>query len=257
MVYSFIPSVRELATSDALAKKYGAFYEINEFTSPGVYDNPGEVDRIIKEYKASDTDLSKCTMHGAFLGLDIAAMDSILCNRSRELILRSMEIADKLGIYGVVFHTGLIGTLRDKVYRTNWLNEAVAFYSDLCAKFPSITVFMENSFEQEPDILVMLMERMKGVNNFKICLDYAHAVITPTKPEEWFISLAPYIKHFHLNDNDLKDDLHLEVGTGKIDIKEFLDLVKKYDVKADCLLEVTGLDKAEGSLNYMKSLEAN
>ena len=64
--------------------------------------------------------------------------------------------------------------------------------------------------------------------------------------------LAPYIRHMHINDNDLFDDLHLPVGTGKINWEQFTREVTGHGVDASVLVEVSGVEKQRRSLNYMK-----
>lgn len=73
---------------------------------------------------------------------------------------------------------------------------------------------MENMFDEAPDILAGLAERMKDIENFGICLDYAHAMLSKCPGDEWVRTLAPYIRHMHINDNDLENDLHLLWETG-------------------------------------------
>lgn len=256
MNLSFIPDINNIEATLEVAGKYNLNFEYNDFTAPQVYDDESEIDRTISIYKKIDRDRSKDTMHGAFLGVDIAAIDPFLKDRSRKLCKQSLEIAERLGIKGVVFHTGLIGTLRVEYYVNNWLDEAVSFFSELCSSYPKQFIYMENSFEQEPDIFVSLMEKMKDVSNFKLCLDYGHAILTSTSVEEWVKAFAPYVGHIHLNDNDLRDDLHLAIGKGKIDFHKYCHLISKYMPEYDgaVLLEMNGFDKVEDSIECLNSI---
>ena len=56
----------------------------------------------------------------------------------------------------------------------------------------------------------------------------------------------------HINDNNLKDDLHLPVGRGRIDWQQFRNLVEKYQVNASVLLEVKGFEAQKESLEYIR-----
>lgn len=259
MNYTIIPDINNIDGALKLVEKYGVNFEYNEFTSPSVYDSQDEIDRVIDFYLGINRDRSKDTMHGAFLGIDLAAMDPMLRDRSRKLCKQSMEIAKRLGIKGVVFHTGLIGTLRVEYYVNNWITEAVSFFTKLCNEYPDQFIYIENSFEQEPDVFIRLMERMKDVPNFRLCLDYGHAILTSTHVCQWVEKLSPYISHMHLNDNDLKDDLHLAVGKGEIDFSEFKYLLEKYVPEYDgaVLLEMNGYDKAEKSIEYLKTVTSD
>lgn len=253
--YLLIPDINNVEKSVELASKYGLKFEYNEFTRPEIYSDEAEVDRVINTYKSLERDRSNDTMHGAFLGVDIAAVDPALKEYSQKLCKQSLEIANKLGIKGVVFHTGLIGTLRVEYYVNNWLDTAEDFFGKLCRKYPDIEIYMENSFEQEPDVFISLMDRMREYNNFKLCLDYGHAVLTQTSVEKWVEAFAPFIGHMHLNDNDLEDDLHLALGTGQIDFNEYSLLMRKYGIESSVLLEMNGYDKVEKSIRFIKKLE--
>ena len=106
-------------------------------------------------------------------------------------------------------------------------------------------------FDQSPDTLKTLAERMADVDNFGVCLDYAHAYISKTAISEWVKTLAPYIRHVHINDNDGENDLHLAVGEGVIDWKKFLKLKKEYFPDVTILIETTPLEKQRKSLEFM------
>lgn len=255
MIYSIIPDAGNIEPAIELSKEYKVNWEYNDFTEPQIYDDKAKVDELIEFYRGIDRDRSQDTMHGAFLGLDLAAMDDTLRERSRQLMAQSVEITDRLGIKGVVFHTGLIGQLRVDYYLKNWLDNAVEFWTEQCERYPSITIFVENSFEQEPDILVELMQRMKGVKNFMLCLDYGHAALTSTPLEIWVEKLGPYIGHMHLNDNDLKDDLHLVPGTGKIDFVKWQRLMMDNRIDTSVLLELRGYPRIEQAVRYMVNKE--
>lgn len=254
MNYMIIPEFSDIQRTLLLTTKYDVCFEYNDFTNPDVYENEQEIERRIQKYKSLGRDMSTDTMHGVFLGIDIAASDPVLQNRCKRLCMQSLDIADRMGVMGVVFHTGLIGQLRLEYYLNHWLEESVDFYSELCGKYPQITIFIENSFEQSPDIFVRLMQRMKDVPNFKICLDYGHAVLTQTPISVWVKELARYVGHVHLNDNDLIDDLHLVPGEGKIDFGEYRRLMNEYKIDVSVLLEVSGNDRIERSILAMKDL---
>lgn len=250
-MFYIIPDISDISKTIELTTKYNLGWEYNDFTLPDVYDKQDSIDAIIDFYIKIDRDRSMDTMHGAFLGLDITATDTVIRERSRHLIEQSVSIANRLGIKGVVFHTGLVGGLRLKYYIDAWVNNACTFYTRLCSEYPDVTIYIENSFEQEPDALIQLMERMVNVKNFKICFDYAHAILTKTPIEIWCEKLAPYIGHMHLNDNDLVDDLHLAPGKGKIDFDEWKRLMEKYHIDTSVLIELKGYEEEKQALEFL------
>ena len=134
-MYYIIPDISNISKTIELTTKYNLGLEYNDFTFPEVYDDKEKLEETIQFYLGLDRDRSSDTMHGAFLGVDIAAVDPILREYSQKLCKQSLEIAKRLGIKGVVFHTGLIGTLRVGYYVNNWLDVAGSFFGKLCKAY--------------------------------------------------------------------------------------------------------------------------
>lgn len=249
-----IPSYEELEQSVALSKIHKCGFEYNDFWSPKVYNDEAEVQRRIDTYRRLERDRSRDTLHGVFLDIAVASTDPNIKAYSWKRVEQSMEIAKELGVRGVIFHTGLIASLNLDYYVQGWLQEEEALIRTLVNRYPGIEIYMENTFELEPDLLIQLAERLKDVQEFGLCLDYAHAVLTKTPVEEWVQKMAPYVKHIHLNDNDLKSDLHQAPGDGKIDYVQYKELIKKYEIHLPALLELNGIEKQKRALKYMNAL---
>lgn len=268
-----VPDRKDMERMRALASVYGCAFEYNDFFMPKVMDDPERQGKIIEDYKAcadkcfggnpSEEDMpgncassdvfSKDTMHGAFLDVTIHSDDPLIRNISALRVRQSMEIAQRMGLKGVVFHTGRLAGFRAADYLRNWRDRNEAFFTEIALQYPEQQIYMENMFDESPDILAGLAEKMKGVRNFGVCLDYAHAMLfSKCSGEEWIETLAPFIRHMHINDNDLKNDLHLAVGEGVLDWGEFDRLIRRYRVEAPVLVEVKGYEAQEKSLRYMK-----
>ena len=252
--WHIIPEYENIEKSLELANRYNAVFEYNDFFKPNVFENEEELEKRICFYKNLGRDTSKDTLHGIFLDLCISSMDTTIREYSKKRIAQSMDIADKLGVKGVIFHTGLIGGLTVDYYINGWVNAAAELFMHLGQQYPHIMIYLENSFEFSPDAFLKLMEKVSEVPNVKICLDYGHASLTLTPMEEWVEQLAPYIAHMHVNDHDLKADLHLAPGDGEIDFCKFKELMEKYNVSVSTLLEVNGIANQEKALEYMTKL---
>ncbi len=257
-----VPDRKDMERMCALAAEYGCAYEYNDFFMPKVMDDPERQKEIIEDYRrcrrkgpGSEVPLdvfSEDTMHGAFLDVTVHSDDPLIRNISTLRIRQSMETAQGMGLKGVVFHTGRLAGFRAADYLKNWRDRNEAFFRELAGQYPAQQIYMENMFDEAPDILAGLAERMRDVKNFGICLDYAHAMLSKCPGREWIETLAPYIRHMHINDNDLQNDLHLAVGAGKLDWQEFDSLVRQYRIEAPVLVEVNGYEAQKESLQYMK-----
>lgn len=247
-----IPDKENLEQSIQLLEEYQGAFEYNDFFLPSILDDRKKQLEIIEAYAKVRSDFSKDTMHGAFLDVTVHSTDCRIREVSELRVRQSMDIAKEMGLRGVVFHTNRLFGFRDEKYIENWVAANKKFYEKICEKYPGQQIFMENMFDEAPDVLHRLAEEMTEHSNFGICLDYAHAVISGTDAGIWMKELAPYIKHMHVNDNDLKNDLHQAIGTGKIDWKRFHQEMDRYQIDSTVLIEVSGIEKQKKSLEYIR-----
>lgn len=255
--FYIIPNLSEMNEIEELRKKYGLHYEFNEFYRPSVLDDKQEQLRIINEYSKYCDNFAADTIHGAFLDVTVHSSDSLIREVSEKRIIQSMEIAKEMGARGVVLHSGLIGGFHLESYEKLWLSSNVDFFKRIADRYGNIDIYMENMFDDGPALLAALAHEMREVPNFGICFDYAHGSLSDTVPANWMAALSPYIKHMHINDNDLQNDLHLPVGDGKTDWNHYAALMKEYDYAGSTLIEVQGYEAIQRSLAYMEARRGN
>lgn len=236
-----------------LANEYGVALEINDFYDPDVLDNPEETERIVEKYQQLGIPVNS-TMHGAFFDVILHSRDAVVRKNSRHRMRQSMEIADRLGVCGVVFHTNYQPQICGTDYEYSVIEQNAAYVKELLEAYPHINIYLENMFEDGPGILVEIAKRLKGYDNFGICLDYGHAFVYGTDIQEWVVATAPFLKHLHINDNDLKRDLHLAIGEGAIDWKQFAVFCQQYFSGCSVLVEVYNVDGQKSSLEFLTSL---
>ena len=247
-----IPDPERIEDSLALAVRWGAHFEYNDFFDMALADDPRFLEDRIAFYKSLDRDRSRDTLHGAFLDVTVHSDDPRIRRVSEERVRQSMDTARKLGVRGVVFHTGLIANYHSPYYDSAWLDRNRSFWTDICAEYPEIEVYMENMFDSEPDRLMRLAELMRDTGNFGVCLDAAHARVFGGGIDGWFAALAPYVRHMHVNDNDGRDDLHDAVGDGVIDWAAFDRAVAENNIAPSVLIETSSIEKQRRSLEYME-----
>lgn len=248
----FIPDAQNIEKSLELARTYNGYFEYNDFMIPAVLEDEEKVAQLIVFYSNLDRDRSKDTLHGAFLDVTVHSDDPLVYNASLQRVRQSMDIAKQLGIRGVVFHTNFIPNFRVAYYQKNWLERNEKFWRQMLKEYPDLCIFMENMFDEEPDLLAALAERMKDETRFGVCFDYAHACVFGHDIDDWVNRLAPYTQHMHINDNDLKDDLHMIVGDGQIDWDYFTKVLREKGIETSVLLEMRGPEAQEKSVEYMQ-----
>lgn len=192
-----VPDRKDMERMCTLAAEYGCAFEYNDFFWPEVMDDPQKKKEVIEDYRAyKKTFINKRygderaddpiasnlfaddTMHGAFLDVTIHSDDPLIRDASLLRVRQSMEIANIMGLKGVVFHTGRLAGFRAAGYLRNWRDRNEAFFTEIADQYPSQQIYMENMFDEAPDILAGLAEKMRDVKNFGVCLDYAHAMLS-------------------------------------------------------------------------------
>ena len=247
-----IPDYRQLQASVDMAQEYGLCFEYNDFFYPEMLDDSEAIKERIHAYTALGRDCSKDTMHGAFFDVTVFSFDPKIREISLLRMRQSMEIAKEMGLRAVVFHGNSLPFLRGERYDSAWLSYTEEAIRGLAKEYPGIGIYLENMFENAPDLLIGLAGRLKDVPEFGLCLDYAHALLTSGKGEPWMRLAAPYIKHLHINDHHFDGDVHLVPGDGSTDWEEFFQLKEHYVPEATILCEVRGLEATKSSVEFVK-----
>lgn len=251
-----VPDKNNIDTSIDIANQYNCGFEYNDFFLPSVLDNQGAVDDIVKLYLEKSSIPDYCTMHGAFLDVTIFSQDSKIFEVSDYRVEQSISIARKIGAKAVVFHTNYLPTFKQKAYRDNWVEKNVEYWSEKLRKYPDIDIYIENMFDDDWELIQKLGQRLKNIDNFGLCFDYAHACVfgDEKKIDEWCEKLGPYVKHIHINDNDFVSDLHQALGSGKIDWDGFKKNYNTHFPQASVLVEMNGLGNIKTSLEVISTL---
>jgi len=235
-----------------IAEEYHVSFEINDFFDAELLNNEKETEKIINQYKESGISQNS-TMHGAFMDLAINSSDTKIREISEFRMAQSMEIASRLGVRGVVFHTNYNPDIPGEDYKTHLIDAMVSYLEKLLNKYPDIDIYLENMFDNTPDVLEAISKRLNSYPNYGVCLDWAHVNVYSDARYEW-LRLYPYVKHIHISDNDCTEDIHLPLGKGKIDWDEFVEYYYKYFNNASVLVEIFNPESQRKSLQYLKKL---
>jgi len=246
-----IPDRNHLEDSLKLASEYGAGFEYNDFFSPELLDDERKRQDAITLYQERELP-SYCTLHGAFYDVIPFSPDPKIREIGKDRIFQSMADARAMKVKAVVFHTGYNPFLTSEGYVEQWIKTNVKVWSDVLTQNPEINVYIENTFEASPMILERLSEQLSMYPNYGICLDYAHACLSKTAPEEWAKRLGCFVRHIHINDNDGLSDLHLAWGDGTLDRDVFYRCYESYFRDATILVETGKKEQTVRSLCKLK-----
>lgn len=251
--FLIVSKVDRLKEYKEISEEYSVAFEINDFFVPAILDDKEKQEEIIQEYFKVGIPKGS-TMHGAFFDIAIFSQDKKIREVSELRMLQSMEIARRLGVKGVVFHTNYNPYLPSQVYKDQLIATTSDYLAKLLEQFSDIEIYMENMFDTEPDILEGISKKLEGYKNYGVCLDWAHVNVYAHNKGEWIDSLKTYVKHIHINDNDFNSDLHLPVGDGKINWEQFFVYYLNYfyENRSSILIETNEPCGQRKSLEYMK-----
>lgn len=192
------------------------------------------------------------TIHAPFMDLSPGAVDSKVRDVTMERFNHVLDIAKELKVKCVVFHSGY----EKWKYALNiglWLEQSLLTWKPLMKKAEEIgaKIAIENIFEDEPENLRLLMEKM-GNNSFGICFDSGHFnLFSKVSLEHWLGCLKPYILELHLHDNNKTSDQHLPIGNGTFDFRKLFSAIKGRDLIYT--LEAHNPEDAQKSMERLKS----
>jgi sugar phosphate isomerase/epimerase len=246
-----VSKLEQLEKHRDISREYDVGFEVNDFFEPDVLDNPQRIAQIVAAY-AEEGLPEGSTMHGAFLDVVVFSQDRFIREIAMKRMRQSVEVAKKIGAQAVVFHTNSNPMLSCREYDDRVVDMTANFLEELLKSQPDIHIYLENMFDHTPDILKRISDRLSGYSNYGVCFDYAHASIYGVAMEQWVETLAEYVRHIHINDNDLQSDLHLAVGDGKLDWKAFETYYQKFFSKCSVLIETNSVENQRRSLEYLK-----
>lgn len=249
-----IPKLEQIQDFTRFAREYDAGFEYNDFFLPSVLDAPDRIQDIIDLYRSLERDRSEDTLHGVFLDMCVNSADSRIFAATDLRIHQSMDIAASLGVKAVIFHTNHIPNFRLKSYRLEWLDKNESYWRALLSEYPHLSVYLENMFDEEPELLVRLAAHMANEPRFAVCLDLAHAFLSGTPVEDWCSALAPYVRHLHINDNDGVEDTHCPVGSCSFPWEVYRNFLASLrpEKRPSVLIEVRSYEDLTKSVAYMK-----
>jgi sugar phosphate isomerase/epimerase len=191
------------------------------------------------------------TIHAPFMDLSPGAVDSKVRDVTMERFYHVLDIAKELKVKCVVFHSGY----EKWKYALNidlWLEQSLITWRAMMKKAEEIGVkiSIENIFEDEPENLRLLMEKMED-KNFGICFDSGHFnLFSKVSLEDWLRQLKPYIIELHLHDNNKTSDQHLPIGDGTFDFGKLFSDIKGKDLIYT--LEAHNPEDAKKSIERLK-----
>lgn len=188
---------------------------------------------------------AKYTLHAPCRGTNIASLLEPIRQASVEVVRQCFVIAAEVNA-GVVVHPGYFAWAEERAKAEQQLTKSLLDLS-LLAKEYSVRYFIENMgnweyfFLKTPDELPLI-----GDIPFALDTGHAHQNLCLTE----FLSFPA--AHYHLHDNDGREDSHLALGKGTIDFEPVMKAVQKNRVIP--VLEVATFEGVMESIRVLNML---
>ena len=239
-----------------LCNKNNLGIEIQSFSNPYI-DNKQE---IINEYKEilPEVKIGR-SYHAPYwdfnLGTKIVELQEIMTKYYNE----AYSIAKDLNCTELIIHANYKpGT----DWYDGWINRSKAFIGKFLEdKDDSIRICIENQFEIDSELFIRLIDEIDD-SRVRVCLDIGHVNANSNMSlEDWIKTLNVRIAQYHLHNNHgkqtifgyNKDDEHLAIDNGSINIQEVLKLAEEYSPDAIWSIE-SKVKYLEKSIECLKKL---
>lgn len=231
--------------------------ELSYFSYPSTLEKENLEDEI-QRYKTMLKDFSQpTTMHGAFYDLSITAREPKIVEVTRFRINQSLDIAIKLGIQKLVFHTNYIHSNRPG-YKALWIEKQVNFWKAFIPKIEAhnLTLHLENTREEDYSFIGSILDQLDHPN-FKTCYDTGHShcfTKTQNKPIHWVNGYQKHLTYIHLHSNNGTIDQHVAFTKGAVDFEGFFEAVRALPNPPHLIIEVAKREDYLTSLDALRAL---
>lgn len=217
----------------AVAKEYGLGLEIAEYcTAWNMDEKRQETDERVRSQIRGCPAL---VLHAPFNELFPCAIDPKARALAAERYRQAAELAWEYGAKKMVVHGGY----HPYIYYEQWyVEQSVLFWKEFLQQESGTQIVLENVLEPKPELL---LDIVRGVDDprLRLCLDIGHVNAYSKIPVmQWLETLAPYLSHFHIHNNDGSWDTHSPLEQGSIPVKEFLERAQALCPDASITLEL-------------------
>jgi sugar phosphate isomerase/epimerase len=188
---------------------------------------------------------ARYTIHAPCRGTNIASLLEPIRKASVEVVRQCFLIAAEVNA-GVVVHPGYFAWAEERTKAERQLRKSLSDLSILAMEY-SVRYFVENMGNWEY-FLLKTPDELSLIGDIPFALDTGHA--------HQNLCLAEFLRfpaaHYHLHDNEGKDDSHLALGRGTIDFQPVIKAVRKNNVVP--VIEVATFDGVIESIRMLNTL---
>ncbi|OED29508.1 sugar phosphate isomerase/epimerase family protein [Methanosphaera sp. WGK6] len=233
----------------------------NEIINTAIKDNFNSIeilaegqshpDKLLENRKLDDIDFKDLTlyMHAPSIDLNLASVNKGIRQESIRQTCQALKLAEKIGVNTLTIHPGIIGRNDDRIRK--YIIEHTIESIKTCQEYMNNnSIKTKLAIENMPNRFRFIGSRLEELEYIQkntdcyITIDTGHANTSPDCRE--FFKLKN-IEYYHLHDNNGKNDSHLALGDGNLD----LNLLKKVE---NGILELNSYNKVLKSRKVLNNI---
>jgi sugar phosphate isomerase/epimerase len=222
-------------------------------------------DMFIGEMKQAYLDLFKSysmvkQVHGPFIDINLCSHNKGISQASVDAYLETAQFCTELKAKIITIHPGLANFLLESLRDYNRIQLAKAINSILdLTKNLDISICLENMPKNTHIMLDQdnITEILKSINRNELFLTYdtSHFYTNNGDVNLLWERYHKIIKNVHLVENfTTESDTHPNLGSGKVNFKEILDLINSYGYKGALIIELSSNKGLGNSIDYIHKL---
>ena len=192
--------------------------------------------------------------------MSIADFNPYIAQGYCQTVYDAIELSKKLGIRKLNMHLsrGAKYTLPDRViyffeaYEDDYM-ERIRNFRDECTCLigdADITICVENTAGYLP-FQCRAVETLLESPAFGLTFDIGHNYCSGNMDEEFILSHADRLQHFHIHDCVEGKKDHRTLGTGELDLRRYLDIAQK--LGCTVVVETKTVESLEQSMGWIRS----
>ncbi len=195
-------------------------------------------------------------LHGPFLDLPWWPYDHLIGEVVSRRVADTVALCEEIRPGHLVMHLSCPPYFCRAEHAGLWVEHALGFWKPWLERLreAGTLVVFENTNEPDPEAAKAFAEATAGLGA-AICLDIGHAnAFSPTPPKDWVTGLGTHIAHYHIHDNDGREDWHRAPGEGNINFSVLFDEIARCSPQASLSMEVeTGVSETLKALAFSRA----
>jgi sugar phosphate isomerase/epimerase len=237
----------------AFAKAHTLGFEIPSWVSPYAWQHFQQTEASYQ--KACEGWDGVKTLHGPVIDMNPVSVDPLIKIASRERYQRTLELAERLGVTTVVFHTQWTPIYSSARIEAGWLSSLVDYWQETAEKtlsaYPGLTCVIENYLDASPELMATLAERINHPQ-VKLCLDIGHVNLFSEIPSTtWIDVFGAHLYHVHCHNNAGDGDDHNAFHEGTVPLETIFTALIESPHRYQMVLELFNHQALEQSYAWL------